>query len=557
MPENEPNLLEALAPSDTPIAVIVCHGIGQQAPFETLNDVVNAFELAHRHEWTLQSQTSHQTNVEAPAKIGFFLTEGAPDDLLPLAQIELMRIRDKKAQTFHFFEIYWAPMTEAVVGFWDVFFFLLRAGYSGARASLRGEFLRFTFGEAHTYRILPLSGLVLAFAFFVVLSLIALIAAFCLVVGSDILDHFGFAIASHLPVEPLRSTLISTALISIWFFLPPIGNAVYQRVSMKSTGSFARFSNFIVVIPVLIILISFGVSVASILVVNGPLIWRPAAFLISRGPALATYVGAFLSWLGLPAHLLNVFGYLAFVFTGAFVVYVFRFFLVKYVGDITAYVSAHAVNRFWKVRSDIQGRALSIGKSVYGRPGESGPGKYMYDHVVLIGHSLGSVVGYDLLNTLINLDACRDPNSKQDIARRTRLFLTCGSPLNKIAFLFRFQTSGGRFPRWRELLNNFRQPLIVAHDSTHRPQRWINISCLPDWISGRLTYYELPAASSSEQPRTWMQWMRGRRPAPIGAQAHGPIHECQDKDGVIPLVAHTQYFRHQEFRTQIYEALWR
>jgi hypothetical protein len=28
-------------------------------------------------------------------------------------------------------------------------------------------------------------------------------------------------------------------------------------------------------------------------------------------------------------------------------------------------------------------------------------------------------------------------------------------------------------PRWRELLSNYRQPLIVKHE--YRPRRWINI----------------------------------------------------------------------------------
>src|SRR5437763_1464521 len=104
------DLLAPLEPSENPIAVIVCHGIGQQAQFETLNDVVDAFELAHKAEWEAQLHTSPKTDKQALANIDFFPTEGTPDELLPLAQIEFKRLSDGRKQTFHFFEIYWAPL---------------------------------------------------------------------------------------------------------------------------------------------------------------------------------------------------------------------------------------------------------------------------------------------------------------------------------------------------------------------------------------------------------------------------------------------------------------
>ena len=106
---------------------------------------------------------------------------------------------------------------------------------------------------------------------------------------------------------------------------------------------------------------------------------------------------------------------------------------------------------------------------------------------MVVGHSLGSVVAYDVLNRLL-IDHLVKPDTAPEIAKRTRLFLTFGSPLDKTAFIFGAQGAGTEA---REALAASVQPLIS--DAQVRP-RWVNIYSTWDIISGLLDFYDLPVS---------------------------------------------------------------
>lgn len=523
-----PSPLEGLNPSSDPIAVMVFHGIGQQAPFETVNGVLEAFITAHTTdrggEWELVDKRLPDEDVHAlPGEVSFVQLDGNRKTLLPLAEIELKRAADHQRQRFHFYEVYWAPMTEGVVHFLDVLLFLLKAAWDGAWAQIRNRsFARFTFGKEQNYGILTMTGLQLFFAFFTVAGLVLLSAVFFGVLGADVLSCFHFNVRAHFPVEIMRSTLLSFAPTALILAIPPILLALVQQRRNATTANVSAVLNFLCILPLIACIGWFGIATVYTL-----LSWQPAwAVWWPRGAF--SFLPAAIRWI-------------VFAAVGTYVFTQFYLFVVKSVGDVTAYVSAHAVNRFWRVREDIQARALDIARSVYVRKHPESQA-LLYKHVVLVAHSLGSVIAYEMLNTLISFELTHCADDLSNIASRTRLFLTCGSPLNKIAFLFRFQSGTGKMPRWRELLNNYRQPLILEHDSRHRPQRWINISCFPDWISGRLRYYEPAGEDLHTNAAT--------------AFEHYRILERFDPDGIIPLAAHTQYFKHRLFRTTVYEALW-
>jgi hypothetical protein len=76
-----------------------------------------------------------------------------------------------------------------------------------------------------------------------------------------------------------------------------------------------------------------------------------------------------------------------------------RWFLIQYVGDVAAYVSAHTVNKFYETRQQIQRVATSVARAVYqAKKPDNTPA---YSEIIVVGHSLGSVVGYDTLNAMI------------------------------------------------------------------------------------------------------------------------------------------------------------
>jgi hypothetical protein len=192
--------------------------------------------------------------------------------------------------------------------------------------------------------------------------------------------------------------------------------------------------------------------------------------------------------------------------------YILRRFLVEYVGDVAAYISPHKLDRFAKIRTDIQGEALAALSHIYQQD---------YQSIILVGHSLGSVVAYDTLNTLL-AEAELD-KSKKDYVQRTKLLLTFGSPLDKTAFIF--ATRGDGYSEARGRLAEARQPLIK--DFTYRQIPWVNLYGHRDIISGDLNFYDLPK-DQTRQPK------------------HSRIKNKTDKDALIPVAAHGEYWENKE-----------
>jgi hypothetical protein len=174
-----------------------------------------------------------------------------------------------------------------------------------------------------------------------------------------------------------------------------------------------------------------------------------------------------------------------------------RWFLIAYAGDVAVYVQPQKLDRFTKLRQEIKECVLKTAQAVYREP---------YEKIVLVGHSLGSVVVYDVLNRLLLDD-------KADVEARTAQLLTFGSPLDKTAFLFAVQGAAGEA---REALAASLQPLLLS-----RPKgfSWVNIYSPWDLISGHLDYYDLPARNNDS-----------------------PVENVRDREATTLLVAHVEYW---------------
>jgi hypothetical protein len=127
-----------------------------------------------------------------------------------------------------------------------------------------------------------------------------------------------------------------------------------------------------------------------------------------------------------------------------------RGFLVEFAGDVAAYVSPYKVSKFEEIRRAIQDRGKRVARFVYSAESDT-PGRALYDHVYVVGHSLGSVQAYDTLNDAINRDihehgwSAGSPEGAFGVVQRTKLLLTFGSPLDKTAFVFRTQKTETEF----------------------------------------------------------------------------------------------------------------
>jgi hypothetical protein len=161
-----------------------------------------------------------------------------------------------------------------------------------------------------------------------------------------------------------------------------------------------------------------------------------------------------------------------------------RYFLIQYVGDTAAYIQPQYLDRFNEIRWRIKSCVYKAARAVY-------TSSEQYDAVVVVAHSLGSVIAYDVLNQLL----CEEQlGTVSGVARRTPLLLTYGSPLDKTAFIFSIQGTGRL---GREALATSVQPLLAFPNA--RP-RWINVWSPWDVVSGSLDFYDRPDDVAARRP---------------------------------------------------------
>ncbi len=81
---------------------------------------------------------------------------------------------------------------------------------------------------------------------------------------------------------------------------------------------------------------------------------------------------------------------------GAIVASLVNVFLLKYFGDVARYVKADPLNV--ARRQEIREKGVQLLETLMGREADGKPGKRQYDRIVVVAHSLGSIVAYDILS---------------------------------------------------------------------------------------------------------------------------------------------------------------
>lgn len=511
MPEVSPISAQAFGPkpAHTPqhrrVAVLVAHGMGQQVPYETIDGVARA--AARGVEAAGAVVTS---SVIRSVRLGI----ENKDDIEP----ELVRAEfqitepNEEVHEVHIYEAYWAPITEGKVSASDVVSFLFSSGWNGIWNTTARTYRRWMFGRDRQFT-LRTERLTLAFLG-IMLLLLALVFVNVVLAA---------AAASH-----------------------AIGhdNAFPKgRLLVKLTWDF-------VIVDLAAVLIGLGILIGKIRV------WLAGvagSLLVALG-ALGILVSAFF----MSAHLLDkpwaeyvvpgnwwnqlVLGWPVLVFllwaSELWVARKIREFLIQYVGDVAAYIAAHSAWKFWEIRQQIWKTAMKVARAVY-RATTADAEHLLYDKIIVVGHSLGSVIGYDVLNgLLIEEQFAAQP---LDITARTRMFLTFGSPLDKTAFLFRTQKD--MRSAVREVGAAAVQPMIA--DYQNRPREWVNLWSPFDIISGHLDYYDPPNVRNAKHKAHY---------AGVAANPRAVRNEV-DPDAHTPLAAHVEYWRGRAFAWHLYRGI--
>jgi len=428
------------------VAVLVCHGMGQQVRYETIGALAEA----------IRTQAQADGGTVAPVEVHLSRESGG---FLARAEVNWTDNTLIK-HSVHVYEAYWAPLTEGRVSYWDTVKFLFEAAWNGLKFSrpFRSTYFeRWMFDGRKTMRIGRAT-------FLGIVCVLLFVAAQVVIIGYVFLEL----------AQQYKDVLSAP--------LPTVAASGFLRACLRWLAPF---------FPGHEILLHSGIF----------------------GHAWWGALGSLMVWIFLILEALLV-----------------RYFIIEYVGDVAAYVSPYKDSKFDEIRHQIQNVGLEVGKVIYGF-GTPLPMVPRYRKVIVAGHSLGSVLAYDTLNALINLDNVSGREDRRDVVGRTRALITFGSPLDKTAFIFRMQANNDQ--DWiREQLAASVQPLIVSYDAYRPPSfDWINIWSRMDIISGELNFYDDPARPFNVAPC---------------------VQNKTDPEARFPLLAHVEYWNNKLLRQELY-----
>jgi hypothetical protein len=537
MPEISPPPPTDRNPASKRIAFLVIHGIGQQRPYETLDQfgrgLLESFARDKNAPWKIYPQLeicrdpnqARQSWVRASYRI-------APDS--PVAFQSDLHNPGENIEDISLIEYYWAPITQDKITYTGSLLFLIRAGlqpflYMGANINAIGKTDPGRLWKVIGREVIRQACLFLPLILFLAATLAWLDTAHPL---SAIKDF-------RKPSPP--AILIAVLIFIRYLYTYTTGKALFQSLMAKSgwqTKSpwrllmfFAFLANLFLwpflLSPVLRGIASFGshlthsmpwiplhlghwstglrtVATNTAFPANAPDWMTRLHALLFLDPSFSAYLPIIL-WLVLAAFV--------------------RFILINYVGDVAVYVNASELTKNFVARSEILDECTAILTGILKeklRPADpvSPPA---FDHVYVAGHSLGSVIAYDTINNLLDHARTASPDPTQIHAAdldRLRGMVTFGSPLNKIFYFFREQIDPRQTLRCQtlDLLHSFRvltnlkrpdcawqfQP--VTDEDWKRAEyyldhnfRWINAYSIEDPVSGHLIFYDLQDELNQEQ----------------------------------------------------------
>jgi hypothetical protein len=484
---------EEAAAGPARIAVFAAHGMGQQIPFQTMDAIASGL---------LQAAGASGSTPIATRTVKLKDPSGDSAKDLVTQRIEIKSL-DANGQPveIHVYEGYWAPLTEGKLSARDVILFLLSGAFNGIR-KWRGPFKRWVFGDIQDLKpsrhtIIHLVTAVLALGSLLLFN--AVIAAVAL--GRYLKVKPGSA--PPWPSEPLLAAINSIT----WYFCVAVG--IYGLLILIAIGlnkwlkpggkrwwilfNDALWWLFLILLGItitagaLVLLAMASESVQSWVTAHtAPAVPWPVMWVVLLG----------ISW-------------------------AVRQFMIQFVGDVAAYISPQKLDRFYEIRVQIRQWVFNIARAVYSEPS--------YQRIGIIGHSLGSVVVYDVLNRLLLDDYLNGGTLK--VAERTKALVTFGSPLDKVAYFFNLQ--GHQTTTTREALAASLQPLILDYP-LFRKMKWVNVYSPHDIFAGSLDFYDLESDPHFEDMK---------------------VDNKEDPDAQIPLVAHTQYWNGTTIYSELYRLL--
>jgi hypothetical protein len=521
------------------VAILVVHGIGQEKPYETLDHFTRKLmeSLGTSGTWTITpelEQVSDPTRISKSWTRASFLIKPSLPDALPLSSEP-----DAAIESISLFEYYWAPITQDKVTYTGSLLFLIKAGLQPflylasnvtaiarteeAAAMARGKSWSEakTIGKAIARKRIP---------FIIAKELWRQASLFLPLLGFFIALLYWLKEATFQNLSKLVhfkwSTVVLISLLSIrYLYLYSAARALWQSWKVNSgwqTSISWRVFLVIVIVAHLLLLpfllapaLRFGICLRVAFGHCFPFVqshfphWASVND-FAKGVSFPPPGKDWRGWISAFIFLDPTFGkYTAQMLTLLLAAFV-RFILVDYVGDVAVYANSSQFSKSYSVRSQIIDECTAALSAILMNTAPR------YDRVLIVAHSLGSVIAYDTMNNLMDLASASSPAAPNAIQPKhletLKGFITFGCPLNKIFYFFRVQDDASQVLRHQtlDLLYSFRGVVLTAAPrqfqfqppaaDSQRAQalsalkvgfKWINAYSLADPISGRIVFYQL------------------------------------------------------------------
>jgi len=464
-------------------AMLIIHGIGQQNPYETLDQFARNLTRYLRYEGGIDDLTLSAQKVDhndwVEAMIHLETAEHGPqtEGGMQPASIDL-------------YEYYWAPETEDKISYKQTISWLIKTTLTPLRMldqnvqAIQGEpdsegLSRSAILRRELWRI--------AWLYIPLLAVVALLGLW-LPSALNLTDSLKQTArewnADHPLVRAIMTVLFAIALVMYWVVAKQVA-AKWLRWMRQQTA-----------------MVDSRVTTSTLL--TGSLV---ALLGIGTGYLFHVDLGQYVR------PVLNE--HVAFALAAFAIARIMQLFLADFVGDVAVYVNVDAKARNYAARRAIlNGAASAITRILKDK-------MRAYEQVIVAGHSLGSVIAYDSLNELMN--RCQrdsDPDQaiyatpdqivgdqparaaihRGDLARIKGL-VTFGSPLDKVHYFFREFVPESQSIRAQiiSLLGSFRTRPSGRDYGIYRLQpylanqlnnvQWLNAWSRQDPVSGMLHFY--------------------------------------------------------------------
>lgn len=461
-------------------AILVIHGIGEQKPYETLDQFSRNLMRYLAHEGGIDdlqiSADRYDHNDSTEARVRLRTESHGPQSAIP---------EGGRSAVIDIYEYYWAPETEDKISYKDTLSWLIQTTLTPIRLlSENIQLLKEESDEGLTKGAIFRRELLRIIFIYLPLLFVLGALSYLLPKATNLPATLKSMVDS--PIKVVMTAFFAASAVIDYVVVRQLWKNLVRRLRQQPAIFKSWWIGWTFLVSLTFMFIGYAVG----------------HFNKSHTVEPQAYFAPLLHW--------NV---LLLVVT-AVAAKLVQQFLKNFVGDVAVYTNADAKAKNFAVRKAILTGAVRATTRLLRDSDvlrDNGGNSETYDQIIVAGHSLGSVIAYDTLNQLLNRKESRADQIVQFIPPQTRInqtdldkisgLITFGSPLDKVHYFFRENVPQQQAVRLQiiQFLQSFKKRASGADYGIYRFVRYVfpgfrNIQWLNAWskqdpVSGALHFY--------------------------------------------------------------------